>query len=249
MPVEVTMKIDSKEVTDYIRTIERRQHSLKPLLVVVATIIERSVRANFKIGGRPQRWQPLSPWTMRVRQASRTIAGHGLGQPILQQSGRLFSSVTRKGAKGHIREFGPTHLRFGTELPYAALQQFGGIVKPRTAKWLALPFPGVHGRPRDYKGAFFRKSKKGNLIMFGQSTRRGRTSPQFRPKGANATKRTTGVFPLFLLKKSVHVPARPFALYQQRDIDEITNYAAAFAYDPVGYQALAARMSAAGGGI
>jgi len=77
---------------------------------------------------------------------------------------------------------------FSPEVPYSVIQEKGGTVRPKRAKFLAVPFEGVKGFPREYHDTFFAKSKRGNLILF-QKHGRG------------------GMQPLFSMKKQVKVPA------------------------------------------
>lgn len=81
-------------------------------------------------------------------------------------------------------------------LPYADIQETGGVIKPRKAKYLAIPLPAaltaagvLKKRPRDYRDTFVRTSKSGNLIIFQKVGARGKITA------------------LFVLKKSVTVPA------------------------------------------
>ncbi|MEA3225733.1 MAG: hypothetical protein U9Q07_07255 [Planctomycetota bacterium] len=91
--------------------------------------------------------------------------------------------------------------------PYASIHETGGEIKPRRRKFLAIPLPGARtkagvtkgsmigvvkgqSQPSLYgvKGLFPIVSKKGNLLLV-------------KKKGA-------GFVPLFVLKKSVAIPAR-----------------------------------------
>lgn len=60
----------------------------------------------------------------------------------------------------------------GSKVPYAAIQERGGVVRPRTARMLAIPLgaaktkAGVNRqRPRDYTDLFIIKSKSGKLLL------------------------------------------------------------------------------------
>lgn len=75
----------------------------------------------------------------------------------------------------------------GTNLEYAALHEFGGVVRPRTAKYLAVPVGDNKGSPRKYPYLKLRKTAGGNLIMVDAS---GQVQ--------------------YVLKKSVTVPAQPY---------------------------------------
>lgn len=64
-------------------------------------VVRESIRTNFAVGGRPEKWQPL-----KVRQ----------GQP-LRDTGRLQNSITSRVRGGVVL--------VGTNVEYAAVQNFG----------------------------------------------------------------------------------------------------------------------------
>ena len=71
-----------------------------------------SIQRNFRQGGRPRPWRPLS-FGYLVR---KTRAGYS---PIpLTRTGQLQRSITRKFSR-HM-------FKLGTSVPYAAVHQFGG---------------------------------------------------------------------------------------------------------------------------
>ena len=129
------------------------------------------------------------------------------GNPLNSRSGRLRASI-RSGARsgsrstqagtieGFLRAGGPS--RRGV-VRYARLQEFGskGPITPKKGKWLAIPTKaqktaaGVsRGGPRTVQGLWFH---------------------QAHPDKAYLLKRIGGKnIALFLLRKSVVVPARPF---------------------------------------
>lgn len=76
---------------------------------------------------------------------------------------------------------------FAPEVPYALIQELGGTVTPKRRDWLAIPFRGIKGFPREYQDTFFAHSKRGNLILF--------------------QKQGKGKKPLFAMKKEAKVPA------------------------------------------
>jgi hypothetical protein len=84
----------------------------------------------------------------------------------------------------------------GSDLPYARIQEFGGTITPKKAKFLAIPLPAalnangtpIKSSPRDWPNTFCAKSKAGNLLIF---QRRG-----------------TQIVPLYVLKSSVYIPPR-----------------------------------------
>lgn len=75
----------------------------------------------------------------------------------------------------------------GTNLEYAPPHEFGGVIKPKTAKYLAIPVGSYTGSPRTHGDLKLRKTVKGNLVMV---------------DGSGAVQ--------YVLKKSVEIPARPF---------------------------------------
>jgi|GEM_PF-1881729 len=77
--------------------------------------------------------------------------------------------------------------QIGTNLEYAAIHEFGGVVKPKTSKYLAIPVGSYTGSPRTHADLKLRKTVKGNLVMVDAS---GKVQ--------------------YVLKKSVEIPARPY---------------------------------------
>ena len=72
---------------------------------------------------------------------------------------------------------------------YARIQEKGGTIRPKKAKALTIPLPGIKGVAANYPDAFIIKSKKGNTLLV-------------ESKGAK------GLRPLFVLKQSVKIPPR-----------------------------------------
>jgi len=144
---------------------------------------------------------------------AKTLGSHALGQPVLQASGKLYQSL------GTVKKIGRTDFRWGTNLVYAALMHYGGTVRPTGGRrFLTLPFPGVTGKARSYKNTFFAKN-----VLF--------------QKTGKKTYR-----PLFLLRREVTVPARPFIGWQDRDIDQVASWAAIFFFDTDGTKRLGERL-------
>lgn len=226
----LTQRVNTKEIDDYIKGVSKRAGSLRPFFVAASVVISKSTAANFRAGGRPKKWKPLTSFTMAGRRAGRTVASHGLGQNILQRTGRLFASVTRlRGDAMAVRTISRKSLTYGTNLPQAPLLNFGGTIRPKSTKYLAIPMPGVEGRPRQYNNTFVQMSKKGNKIIF-QNLGDGK------------------IRPLFWLRTSVTIPSREFLGFQKEDIEELSNLALAFMADPKGYAKLSARLKRTGGG-
>lgn len=118
------------------------------------------------------------------------------GSILNVRSGQLRASmgsiitIEKDGLQGTIG----SGVRQGGRVAYANLQERGGTIRPKTAQWLTIPLPAAmtasgvaRGRARDFDNTFIKKSKAGNLIIF-------------QSKGKS-------IVPLFILKKSVEIPA------------------------------------------
>lgn len=75
----------------------------------------------------------------------------------------------------------------GTSEPHAAIHEFGGSIKAKNAKYLAIPVGTYVGSPRRYSDLKLRKTTKGNLVLV----------------DSNQTVQ-------YVLKSSVEIPARPY---------------------------------------
>lgn len=93
-------------------------------------MIDASARAFDKTAdpatGTP--WQPLSA----SRQRQRAHKGRSIAN-MLQDGGLLVGSIARPSGPGAVREIGPDHALVGTDVPYAAIHQFGGTIKREAA--------------------------------------------------------------------------------------------------------------------
>lgn len=93
-------------------------------------MIDASARAFDKTAdpatGTP--WQPLSA----SRQRQRAHKGRSIAN-MLQDGGWLVGSIARPSGPGAVREIGPDHALVGTDVPYAAIHQFGGTIKRAAA--------------------------------------------------------------------------------------------------------------------
>lgn len=103
---------------------------------------------------------------------------------------RLGMKVQVQGAERAEILIGTGHYIGRQEVVYADIQERGGWIFPRKAKALTIPFPGVKGVARNYPNSFIMRTKAGNSIIAMKTGKRGR------------------IRPLFLLAKSVRLPAR-----------------------------------------
>lgn len=131
----------------------------------------------------------------------------GGDKPLLDR-GQLRASVVSPGPH-HIEEMGQNTFRVGTSVPYAPLHQFGGIVRPKKAKALAIPLTKEAAKqgPRQFPGRLFvvwKKGAKSGVLMSLPKTKKGQPKAQY------------------ALVKQVVVPKRPFMGFGQRLIGKIT---------------------------
>ncbi len=164
---------------------DRSKKGMKPILNLFSARMMESVEKTFREEGQLIKWKK-SGRVMRE------------GGQTLQKTGLLKRSITPKiiGDALHV----------GTSDKRARLLFKGGVVKPKNAKMLTIPFPGVKGKARSYKNTYIESSKSANFAIIFQ--RIGKTSR-----------------PLFTLKSSVTIPPRPFIEVTPGDMSEFKNIA------------------------
>lgn len=116
-----TIRITAEDlgIAAALRRVEAAAGDLSDLMDMVGAQIEDAVAGRFEEGRGPDG----SPWKPSLGAAVE-------GRPTLVASARLRDSVTR--------EVGPGHVDVGTNVIYAAIHQFGGEIRPRSAPALAF---------------------------------------------------------------------------------------------------------------
>jgi len=117
---------------------------------VIGELSLRSIRKNFRVGGRPKKWKP----------SRRKLTGH----KTLINTTALMRSISARPEKDK--------LTIGTNKIYAPLMHYGGTVRAKNAKFLTIPIgltplqmrQGL--RARDFKNTFIAKSRFSSLIIF-----------------------------------------------------------------------------------
>ena len=147
--------------------------------------------------------EPLADFGERmVRKISKRLSGDALDV----NTGRLRNSLTYAETEGGLEISaggGPG------EVDYAAIHHYGGVIKPKNKKFLTIPFPGgpadtkVPKRAADFEDTFIAKG-----IIF-QSLEHESV-------------------PLFILVKSVTIPARPYMFLEDSDVDYLNDSIAEF---------------------
>jgi len=123
------------EAINYTKKMARGVSYKKPLTVCV-NIMNSGVRECFdqQTGPDGQAWKPLSGATKRMRR------GGGAAAKILQDTGRLKASIANRVTNRDAIT--------GTNLRYAAIQNFGGKIKVTPKMRAFLHWRGVHLRGR-----------------------------------------------------------------------------------------------------
>jgi phage gpG-like protein len=139
--------------------------------------------------------RPLEDFGERmVRRISKRLSG----QALKERSGRL------KGSLIHEETADTVEVSAGggpSEVDYAAIHHYGGTIRPRKKKFLTIPFPEgpadkrVPLRAADFSDTFVAKG-----IIF---QKRGKDD----------------IEPLFILKKSVEIPASPYMYLEDSDVN------------------------------
>lgn len=148
---------------------------LREYLNAVATALSRRHGGSWPSGTSPA---GARPGTLSRRSGSLLRA---ISRSVEVRGTRVDSIVGTIGAPG---------------LPYGRIQEEGGVVRAKRAKYLTIPLPAAlnrdgtprRRRARSWKNTFVRRSKAGNLVIF--------------------QKRGQEVVPLYLLKPSVRIPPR-----------------------------------------
>jgi phage virion morphogenesis protein len=102
------LRLELDPAAGLLATLSGRLSTPGALLEPAVPVVARAIEQNFDEEGRPQRWPPLAPATLRQKPA---------GLKILQLTGRLRRSI-RTGVEGNA-------IVASTDVPYAAAHQFG----------------------------------------------------------------------------------------------------------------------------
>jgi hypothetical protein len=130
-----------------------------------------------------------------VKRHSGAWPGGTGAQTLSKRSGKLISSIV-KSVKVKGSTFDTIEGEIGSDLVYAGIQEFGGTIRAKNVKYLAIPLKAaLDGRglplrpgPRAWEHTFVARSRAGNLIIF--------------------QKRGTEIIPLYVLRTSVTIPPR-----------------------------------------
>ena len=189
------------------RFLESLKKKLKMVLPEIAPEVRDFVAEHIKEGGIPSK--PNAPLTKQVKKSSK---------PLLDR-GTLRASITYK-----VKE---NKLIVGTNLIYAPIQHYGGVIKPKKAKTLTLPTTRKVRRLVETKGVrgFLKKlEEEGYRIVW-----RPKSVIAIPPKPKGKRKKVkpkyglplkSGIGELVLIrKKEVKIPARPYMLLTEEELE------------------------------
>ena len=117
----------------------QRLSNPQPMLAEVGNTIKEEARLRFVEQSSPygSRWKPISPVTLALRRQK------GRGAQILRDTGALMNSIT-------VQSRSASSVTVGTNLIYAAIQQFGGQAgRGRKVTIPARPYLPTNGLPPD----------------------------------------------------------------------------------------------------
>ncbi|MBE7415089.1 MAG: phage virion morphogenesis protein [Deltaproteobacteria bacterium] len=106
MDINIKMELDG--VRDLFRRLKKAGGDFTPVMKVIGETVKTSVKRNFLEGGRPGKWTPLSPETLKRKRNK--------GRVLIEES-HLMASVNWRAT--------PRSVEVGTNKVYAAIHQFG----------------------------------------------------------------------------------------------------------------------------
>lgn len=113
--MQISVTIEDRQVRAELGRLAGRLKNLTPAMRGIGEIVRRSVEQNFAAGGRPEKWEK----SHRVKEK---------GGQTLSDTGRLRRSFTVRGY--------PDRAEVGTNVKYAAIHQFGGVISARNRPYL-----------------------------------------------------------------------------------------------------------------
>jgi phage virion morphogenesis protein len=121
----IEINIDLGDTIAQLKKTHEKLKNMTPLMAAMADTMHEAVIDNFDAQGRPK-WAALSGLTEERRKRM----GYS-GKPILENSGTLKTRI-----ESH---YDSNSAVVGTNTIYAAIQHFGGEIKPKKGKYLTIP--------------------------------------------------------------------------------------------------------------
>lgn len=140
MPFTMKVKVIKDEVGRTLSDLFNRMGDLSPAMKNSGEILLTSIRKNFETGGRPQKWPPLKPSTIKQR----ILQGHWPGSVLVRHgiSGGLLGSLSYRTSSDKVV--------VSANKVYAAIHHFGGQAgRGRKVSIPARPFMMVQDEDWD----------------------------------------------------------------------------------------------------
>lgn len=109
----IDIQIDDREVMATLKRVAAKVDNLRPVMGMIAADMLDAVRENFDQEGRPERWTPLAPSTLK-----RLEKKGSTGKMLNRSSAGLWHSIHPQSDADSAR--------VGTNKKYAAIHHFGG---------------------------------------------------------------------------------------------------------------------------
>lgn len=90
-------------------------------------------------------WKPLAKLTLNNKDhglSKAQLASQTAHKILTGKTGELGNSLTETTAPYAVRTSAGTEISIGTNVPYAAIHQFGGVITPKNKKALMIPMAG-----------------------------------------------------------------------------------------------------------
>jgi phage virion morphogenesis protein len=147
----ITISVNDKDINQALHALQEKVINLRPVLLKIGELLQESTEDRLNSGknvdptGKP--WVTLQPWYQEQKKRNQG--------KILSLNGHLADSINHDVINGNT-------VIVGTNKEYAAIHQFGGVIRPKTAKALnvggravkkvtipARPFLGVSNQDKE----------------------------------------------------------------------------------------------------
>ena len=112
----IRITADDHEIQAALQDLRHKLGDAREAMDEIGELVKLSIKRNFEAEGRPKRW----PKSARAKAE---------GGQTLSDTGRLRNSFTHRA--------GPFAVEIGTNVQYAAIHHFGGVIRAKRAKALA----------------------------------------------------------------------------------------------------------------
>lgn len=151
----LTGRVNDAALMQVLDQVQQRLDNTAPMMNAIAGVMLEEVKENFVQQGRPK-WKDLYPSTKKARARRGTWPGN-----ILDDSGDLLDNISSSSDARHAA--------VGTNIVYAAIQNFGGtIIQPPRKMQLQDRYKKSNQKTGKRKGQFKKGKKAGGEVASGQ---------------------------------------------------------------------------------